>query len=67
MLVSTAKAQAAGLTCRDAEETVSDVLDWAKSLKELPTYRGQLSSIRERLLLLIAHEEGYIETEAGTQ
>jgi 2'-hydroxyisoflavone reductase len=60
MLVSTAKAQAVGLACRGVEKTVSDVLGWARSLNELPTYPGQLSPIRERLLLLIAHEEGYI-------
>ena len=60
MLVSTTKAQAAGLTCRNADETVSCVLNWARSLDEPPIYPGQLSPIRERLLLLIAHEEGYV-------
>ena len=60
MLVSRAKAQAAGLTCRTAHEMVSDVLSWARSLDELPVYRGQLSPSRERLLLLIAREEGYV-------
>jgi 2'-hydroxyisoflavone reductase len=60
MLASIAKAQAAGLECRTAQETVNDVLDWARTLGSLPTYPGQLSLTRERMLLLIAHEEGYI-------
>lgn len=60
MLFSTAKAQAAGLSCRSVSETVSEVLRWARTLDELPTYRGQLPPTRERQLLLIAHEDGYV-------
>ncbi len=60
MQVCTRRAEAAGLRCRSLVATVADVLAWEQSRGTLSRRGQQLSALRERMLLLIARDEGWI-------